>query len=341
MDTEKKTGMLKKIGLGRVMMALAILLTAVMMAVTAGAAVKTAGDYRRIMDTDLSGGLNDTIVYSDGFYAMLGFGREIVPGEPEPQKARDEFLADSLSAINDRVSSACVLYSIMAAVLCALFISERRDDSKLKKGLLTAASVLCPFILIVLTYRITMRIQGVPNGITSFSHAAALAAGLICATGGCLIEGLILGKVKRKRLLAVIAVPAVFILFILSASMEGQLLAPAYVESFSYIAETAGLEDAVTYDEEKNVVIFNGKEYPPKSEPNPDHLSGAAAAAAAVLEMLDPWSGTGLPLAEEITDPAFPLWVDLLYAVKGVCLAFLSMFADWKRKKKEKDAISA
>ena len=91
--------MLKKIGLGRIMMALAILLTAVIMAVTAGAAVKTASDYRRIMDTDLSGGLNDTIVYSDGFYTMLGFGREIVPGEPEPQKARDEFLADSLSAI--------------------------------------------------------------------------------------------------------------------------------------------------------------------------------------------------------------------------------------------------
>ena len=31
----------------------------------------------------------------------------------------------------------------------------------------------------------------------------------------------------------------------------------------------------------------------------------------------------------------------LLYAVKGVSLAFLSMFADWKRKKKGKDAISA
>lgn len=59
MDTEKKTGMLKRIGLGRIMMALAILLTAVIMAVTAGAAVKTAGDYGRIMDTDLSVGLID------------------------------------------------------------------------------------------------------------------------------------------------------------------------------------------------------------------------------------------------------------------------------------------
>lgn len=82
---------------------------------------------------------------------------------------------------------------------------------------------------------------------------------------------------------------------------------------------------------EKDVIVLNGTEYPPRQVPNPDYLTGTGRLAALIFEFFSPYSGNGLFLiheTENITPGAAALF---LYAAKAVILAaFYALF----RKKK-------
>lgn len=342
MDTEKdrKRSVIGRIRLEKLMLAAAAAVTVFIMIVTAKAVSRTAADYHRIEQQDASSGIRDSIVYDDGLYGMIGFGFETVPGDPGAERQKEDFLSSSLSRIYERSSSAAAVYSLIITALCALHVCRRYGSDRKGRTVSSAASVLCPYLLLRLAFAVSRMIFRLPFRMPSAAHAAASAAGLLCGIGGFCLLSLLLSRSKRKGILAAAAVPAVFLLFLLSASFEGRFLEPPYTDSFDYLYEIAGEErlDEIRYDEEKNVMVFDGKEYPPETVANPDHLGGAAGIAAGVFEVLDPWSGCGLGLVQETTETPVPAWIYVVYTLKAVCTAAVSFFIPGKREKDEENA---
>ena len=105
---------------------------------------------------------------------------------------------------------------------------------------------------------------------------------------------------------------------------EYGLIAPAEVPAFDYVYEQHSeiLDEDYSgnayYDEQKNVLIIDGEEYPPEMADNPDRLSGLKRALALVFELLFPWSGTGLYMVSQAAEIQIPVLMIAAYILKAM-----------------------
>lgn len=80
------------------------------------------------------------------------------------------------------------------------------------------------------------------------------------------------------------------------------------------------------YDEEKNVLVVNGTEYPPRPAENPERLQGIRRAGATLFETLNPYAGNGLFMVSEIEGGlTIGVIVLLLYALKAAAPILLPL----------------
>ena len=100
--------------------------------------------------------------------------------------------------------------------------------------------------------------------------------------------------------------------------LEYGLYSPKTIESFdyAYAIDSRILEEGY-YDSEKNVLVFEDKEYPPKQAENPEHYSGVKFMGAAAFEVINPYSGNSLYMVEQAMESNITLPIYLLYALKG------------------------
>ena len=134
-------------------------------------------------------------------------------------------------------------------------------------------------------------------------------------------------------------IPVILLLYLFSAQFEARLLMDPNADSFDYLYETLRESDEPVYDPERNVMVVNGKEYPPESVPNPEYLTGASRIGAVAFEVIDPWSGSPLELAREIAESEsaspgrdlLPAWFLALYAVKALLWIAASALPGAKR----------
>ena len=114
---------------------------------------------------------------------------------------------------------------------------------------------------------------------------------------------------------------------------EGRLFSVPEVDSFDgvYASVTEEELNRMYYDEEKNVMVLDGKEYPPERMPNPDRAAGIGRAALIVFEALDPYSGTGLDMIRQIDGTDVPGAAVLPYLLKAALWTALPLCLRRKR----------
>ena len=292
-------------------------------------------NYLRFAQADLTEDFNDAVIYDDHLYAQLAFGIEILSSEPGKAERMDAFLAGAMPLIYERILAAGVLYTMLVTAAGALFLYNRWGRSPKKH---TAAILLYPLAIYLLFLAVVFggsAFRRIPVPALPREAVVPLVLSVVSVMAGECALGVLLRKIRYKTAAAVAAVPLVFALFLVGTALEGRFFSPPYTESFSYI--TATVEEDYTgefyYDEEKNVVVLDGQEYPPEQAPNEDHLTGVEKLGAVVFEALVPCSGNGLALIRADAQLDLPAWAVCLYVMKAICWTVACALIPEKKEK--------
>lgn len=297
---------MKKKDLFRCVTAVAFLSFLVVLTVFSVLAVrKLAECYETLKNGDLVNGFTGSIYYDDKLYIMLGHGIEVVANEPNAGQRLNDFLNASLLSI-DKSILACGLFYTMIAVSFLLYnLFSNKEESGKKQVFKTALTTVLTFTFYLGMILISHLIFHVPFCIPEIKELLAIFAGLTSIIAGSCAAGFLIKVVPFKKIVSIILIPVIILLFMLSTAFEARLFMPSRIDSFDYVYEMKeeildkNYEGEVYYDEDKNVLVVEGEEYPPEQIDNPDSLRGPSRIGAFLFEAADPYSGTGLFLAEK------------------------------------------
>ena len=303
------------------------------LAVTVRAAGETGVTYRYFAEADPAQGAYGTLSFDDRLYASAGYGIEILPGEPEGAERLAAFLPDAMGRICGRIWSAGLAYSMILSIAASLFWAQRLAD---RPGRHTLAAVLCPagiYAVYLACAALALTASGARFSAPQAGALPTLAAGLLSVCGGGCALGWLLRRERLRILFAILAVPAGAVLLVTGMLAEGRLFSVPEVDSFDgvYASVTEEELNRMYYDEEKNVMVLDGKEYPPERMPNPDRAAGIGRAALIVFEALDPYSGTGLDMIRQIDGTDVPGAAVLPYLLKAALWTALPLCLRRKR----------
>lgn len=287
--------------------------------------VKEMSDgYQKIASDDLTDGFNGTIWYDDHLYAVLGYGSQITADDPDKQAAFDRFLSTSIRFIDERVYGASVLYTMMISTLILLQIHEGNGKRILK----TALSVCVIYAIILIAFILSCLLFRIPVYPPSLSSLTCLVISLLSLIGGNSAALLLMEKTRYRKVTAILIVPLIFILFLFTTALEAMLYSPVYVDSFAYLTDSLSEEQMADayYDEDQNIIVYQGEGYGPEQILNEEHLTGAARIGALLLEAIDPYSGNAIEIVRQINGLPMPFYAILFYTLKALIWIFLSMF---------------
>ncbi len=285
------------------------------------AAVKRMStDYHTITESEYRSGDSAVLVYDDGLYAQLMMGIDLDDTVTDMRLAVDVFARNAVQKMADRAYAAGVLYVMIASSAAALFIYELNKEKPVRHVLLIISATVGMYILFDAVVKGTAAVYKVPFPLPSVPAVKMLALSLLSVIGGGCALGLVLRKIKYKKIAAVAAIPLIFMLFLLGAGVEAGLYNPKTMPSFDYVVEIVGEEnlDKYYYDEEKNAIVGNGEEYPPEIVPNPEYTIGAKRMAGLFLTAIYPYAGNSIELLRQELDVDIPLWAVLLHTAKSI-----------------------
>ena len=297
-------------------------------------AIKDLGrDYQAMKDLDLSVNSRVSIGYDDHLYAAIGFGIEIDPSDSNIRATLTDYIESSLKSIDKRIISCTIYYSMMVITVLAYFLYQKFGIGGKKHALSVIVSVTVVFASLLALIAGFHAIQGVPFYFPKGYDCLLILVSLSAVIGGSCCLAWILRVVRFKRIVSLIAIPAVLLLFTLGSSIEGRLYSPRTVDSFDYVVQEyepnlydEDFDGEAYYDEEKNVLFVNGKEYPPQETENPDYLKGAGRAGAVLFEIINPYAASGLLMICEAADLTVGMIVLSLYVIKSAALMALTAF---------------
>lgn len=318
-----------------------LLALAAVLALTFIAVFSMAGQYKALVAANLSQGLTGTIGYNDHLYAMMLHGIEIVPGDPQTAEQLSSFIANALQQIDTVIVSACAIYTLAVSVLLAYYLCLRCGEKPLLHNLAIIFSTTLIYAILIAAVVIGCLIGGVPFSWPQTGYLPFIIAGLLSVIGGCCVLGWLLRKIKYKMILAIIAVPAIFITFLFSFVFEAGLYCPRTVESFRYFYEqhpevtAQDYQGDCYYDEVKNVFVLEGQEYAPQLETNENRYSRLQRLLTMLYEIAVPHSGTPLSYVRWALQDQYgqspDAAVTVLYYIKAL---FWILITAGKEKKK-------
>ena len=320
----KKDRLFGYMALAYMALAAGMILLLAVLAITVSAAKNTAEQYHQLLEADLSRPLSETISYSDHLYAELGFGFSTDPEDPVTPREYKTFLADSLARIDQRILSCGIIYTMVICSVFAypVFLSNKND---LRKHLLAVALVTAVvFTLFSVAAVVSFSASGVPFYYPDMFRLMLICAGVVSAIAGHFTVALLLRAVRLKKLTAV-------------AVLQGGLYSPEMQDSFDYVY---GLDERlldpdftdVYYDEERNVLVVEDMEYPPRQEENSDHYRGIVRIGAYVYDILDPFSGCTLSMVQEVIEERLPVKAVVLHYLYAALWLALPMLIKRKQK---------
>ncbi len=269
--------------------------------------------------------INGTLVYNDHLYAQMGMGTEIILQQsPDWNGELSAFMENALGQIEHRSFTAGILYTMMITTVMALFLHEHRISK--------IASVLGVYLIYGAVFTVSLLINKIPV-FFPLSSIVLIAVCLLVVMGGLAFLDILL-RSRYKNIIALIAIPAVFVLFIFGTALEGQFYAPQQIESFDYVYKmTDDLETAdIYYDDQKNVMVYNGTEYPAEKIDNPEYISGIGRIAVIAGEAINPYAGNGLAMVSEVAGLEIPLPAQILYGAKAILLLIVNALTGRKNK---------
>ncbi|MBQ7223507.1 MAG: hypothetical protein IJS38_02945 [Erysipelotrichaceae bacterium] len=297
---------------------------------------KMAADYRQL---NIAGnqGLKGTISYDDHFYGQMMFGIEIVPNEIDGALHLKNFQTAAVTRIDNRITGCGILYAMFTTALMSYFLysSSRHDRLKqVRNTVLTALGLYVGYIGFAVVMHL---VNGLPISFFGGSLLLLAVSLFSLVAGSCALITMI-RVVRHKKAVALAAIAVVFALFLVSSSLEGRLYSLKKIESFAYIAEIdprygdPAYDGLMYYDETRNVVIIDDKEYPPQEIDNPEYLSGLARVGALLFEGADPYSGSSLYMMAQEVEMAVSPAVIAAYLIKAAAWIFLATLMSEKRE---------
>lgn len=272
---------------------------AAVLVLTVLATVLLGADYRAASELGASGS-TILINYNDHLLVRLGLGTQASTGSAGFQQT-------SLRLVQERVLAMGALYSAVASVPLALFATKVWGN---RPGFVVRASGLFgefAYLLFCIVFVVTTLACGMPIVGISASH---FLTNMYAIKLGCMLVGLVLVKVSHKRLAAALAVPAIVALFAVSLLCECSILAhsgkgpaPIAAQEEAALATQTGT-DAFVFDP-----VLGSFE----------QGSGINQAAAVALEVLNPFAGVSLQLAQPAT--ALAASTCIVYFLRGLLLA--------------------
>ena len=292
---------------------------------------KLAEGYTSIKNADLSQEYTGTIYYDDGYYGVIGFGIANDPGDPAREAVAEEFLVTSLRAIDERITACGLTYMMIIVTILAYFLYAKNRDNGKRHLLDILLSCVLVFGLYLFSMILMCVLRGVPFSLPGGHGLLSAFTGFVSVCAGSCVLAVLLRIVRFKKIVSLLAVPSVIALFMFSFVMEAGLYSPKYTDSFDYVADIdprlldENFNDAY-YDEEKNVLVVGGTEYLPEQQDNPDYMQGASRIGAYAFEVLDPYSGNSLFLAEQEAAIRTGLKILSLYLLKGIVWIAAGLF---------------
>ncbi len=299
-----------------------------------------SADYRAIKDLDPSVSGRVSISYDDRMYAALGYGIETDPDNADMREELDAYVGSSLRSIDKRIVTCSLVYTMFIVTAFAYFLCRRSGDNAKKHTLYITLSALAVFAGLLGFIAAAHAVLRVPFYFPGGYDVLIIAVSFLSVVGGSCFLGWLLRLIRFKRIVCVLAIPALIALFTVGTVLESGLFAPRKIDSFDYIVEQyeprlydEDFDGEAYYDEEKNVMTVNGTEYPPVQVDNPDRLTGIGRIGAILFEALIPCTGFGLYAVYEIDGGLdISAAVPILYALKASAFILLSLFFR-KRKK--------
>ncbi len=278
--------------------------------------------YAAIRDNDLSQDAAMTMIYDDHLYAQIAYGIEIVSGYKNMAIERDDFLDNSLRGVDRRIISCGTLYTMMIVTVLSYFLYRTYKNDARKHVLSVVLVIIEVFAVYVLVAWLAYLLSGMP-----FHFEGSLlrfGISLLSIIGGSCALAVLYRFFPFRKILAFAAIPLVFVLFIFGFILEHGLYCDPVIDSFDYVADLDPriLEEdfagQVYYDEEKNVMVVEDKEYEAQQLPNDEYYSGLPRIGAYVYELLDPYAGNSLYFLEDADGSKAPLAVCFLYLLKSL-----------------------
>lgn len=308
--------------LGYVLFTLAVAAFVMMAALTASAIRELGTSYREASEMDPTGGSVVQLGYFDHLYADVGQGMEFAPNDTNFHQTLAEFLEDTLRFIQLRVLAAGLIYAVVVSVPMALLFASLHPGEPDTSARLTALAGLLAYVLFVVVAVVSAIVFDVPLYLPRSVALIALLAGFFGIELGNMVVGLIVGTVRHKGLVTVIAIPVALALVLFGIVTAFFVFSEPYVDSFDYVAEadSQALEEGY-YDSERNVLVVGDTEYAPEQLPNPEHATGAARIGAIAYEVLNPYSGSVIELVREDLD--IDHLIIVAYLVRSFVLTFV------------------
>lgn len=276
--------------------------------------------YQELVNADLTKDYSGSVYYDDHMYVVLGKGLVLddTAAISDRPAIMASFLKETLFYIDERIFAAGMLYAMMISVI-ALYPLAKRNSRYIR--------LLSPLIYAVyLVFEILAHAAlSVPFYFLNGSGIIKILSGMIAVSAGTCAASLLIRRVRYQKITSILIIPAVFFLFIMGMYLEFGMYNPKTVESFDYVysADSRIIEEGY-YDSDKNVLIFEDKEYPPEQAENPEHYTGVKYLGASLLETLYPYSGSSLYMVEQAMEHEISLAVYMLYTVKGLIWVFFS-----------------
>ena len=297
------------------------------------APLQTMGEHYRILkQADVSKEFSESIYYDDGLIVSLGFGISNDPKDPNSAEYLSSFLRSSVQSIDQSILSIGLIYITVISGFVFYYLYQKYRDSKLKCTLSILLSVLLLYGIYAGVIALLHRLFGMPFMLPDGHGCLLLLAGLLSIQGGLCALLCLIRRVRFKKILTLIAIPLLLAAFILGTPLQNGIYTSPTQESFSYIAEIDPriLDEEFSgeyyYDEEKNVVVVERKEYPPEQVENTEYLKGLPRIGAYLFEILYPFSGNSLAVVDGILEKPISLLAPLLHMLKGVFWIVLSLF---------------
>ncbi|MBR2826928.1 MAG: hypothetical protein IKE78_05440 [Erysipelotrichaceae bacterium] len=312
--------------LGMISLTAGILFLAVMIFNSVVAVRGLSEEYQKVINYNGTDEVILTLSYDDGFYGSVGFGMTPEVGRQSVMTEISLFARNSLKAIDRRIISCGITYTLFAVALMGYGLYVAGKDDPKKQVLKTTAIVIIMFTVFMITVIIAHNVLKVafypPDGFSLL----LLETSLLSVIGGMCAVGLAIRNVRFHLVTAIIAVPLVFVLFLFSTQFEFRLNVPdrIYPAEYPYDQHGPGYSEIISSQ-------YTGKKEETEYPENPDALTGIGRIGAIVYEAADPFSGSTLFTADEMMAvdgyvKRVGLIQPMLYALKAIAWIAAGLF---------------
>ena len=306
-------------------------------------AIQSLGqDYLSLKNADMSVSKDYMLLLNDHIYAMTAYGINIDPSISDMAQTVKAFMEKAMRSIDAVILSCGILYTMITNTILSYFVYQKNKNHRQRHTISIALSVIGTYAIFIGFVVLCHFLFHLPFYSPDGHGVIVILVSILSVIGGECALGVLLRKIKWKKTVALATIPVVFLLFLSSFNFAYHLYCPSALESFDYVQEiekeafAEDYEGEVYYDDNKNAVIVDGREYAPQLIDNADAYHGLQRAGAYVFEIWNPYSGNSLYFLE-ISEEKIRLSVIvlLLYGMKACMWMMLCGLNTAKKKTTE------